>query len=93
MRSANGAPQNLTLRVSQDNKAVLTWGPPSGGGQDSFRILDLTGAKASVGNTTGTFTTSLLGFNCFAVQSMTGLVPAGTSDIVCGMAGVTTLGQ
>lgn len=91
-RSVTGAPQSLTLRVTQSSNASLTWSAPQGGGQDGFRIVTLSGSTVDVSGTTGSRVFPLQGFDCFMVFAMRNNIAMGNADVVCGLAGVSNLG-
>ncbi len=90
-RSGTGAPQNLTLRVTQSGNAALTWSAPQGG-QDGFRIVSMSGSTINLGPTSGSQTIPLPSFDCFMVLAMRTGLATGNTDIVCGLAGVSNLG-
>ncbi len=90
--SSAGAPQSLTLRVTQTENAALSWSGPLAGGQDGFRILSLSGQTVSVEASALSRTFALPGFDCFMVFALNGGLAIGNTDAVCGLAGVSTLG-
>jgi hypothetical protein len=93
LRSSYNTPQHFTLRVSEAGSAALTWDAPLGNGEDGYRIISLSGIVLDVAAGAGSQTFPMPNFDCFMVLAMKQGNVIGNTDILCGLAGASTLGQ
>jgi hypothetical protein len=99
--SAAGAarPQGLTLQLNQSSTATLNWSAPVGGVYDGYqlRVIPLGGGPSQTSNLAAVATTTTHNTGgqptCYELLTMSGGVPVGRADLLCGIPGVGTLGQ
>jgi hypothetical protein len=92
----SGTPADaFTLRLNQSTTATLSWTPPPGAPGAEYLLAALNGnglrvVPLAAGTTTATDNTAGQPV-CYALFAFAGGQTIGTTDIICGIPGVSTL--
>jgi hypothetical protein len=77
------SPRNLTLQITGDKKAVLSWETPSTPVQDTYMLVQIGGSSTALRPNVTYHEVSLSGLSCCWVFSLTRGQPVGNTDILC----------
>jgi hypothetical protein len=88
VRSASGAPEGFTIRLSTASTVSLIWAPPQTGGLDGYRLVPLGGMPLDLASSVLSQDQSISGPACFALLAMAHGAAIGNTELLCAVPGL-----